>query len=109
MPKNSTHTFPIGDVHGCAGLLGELLGEIELKAQKHGLDYRVVFLGDIIDRGPDSRRAMDLVIATLRDLPGSKLILGNHVDEISRGTAPTPPRSSECPCLDHVVGGSSTF
>lgn len=78
MPKNSTHTFAIGDVHGCAGLLGELLEEIELKAQKHGMDYRIVLLGDIIDRGPDSRRAMDLVIATLRDVPGSKLILGNH-------------------------------
>ncbi len=37
-----------------------------------------MFLGDIIDRGPDSKRSMDLVIETLAEVPGSRLILGNH-------------------------------
>ncbi|QDG93251.1 serine/threonine protein phosphatase [Rhizobium sp. NIBRBAC000502774] len=78
MLQESKHTFAIGDVHGCAALLGELLNAIKIKALEESLDYRVVFLGDIIDRGPDSRAAMDLVVAALRDVPGSKLILGNH-------------------------------
>ncbi|ABR60066.1 serine/threonine protein phosphatase [Sinorhizobium medicae] len=78
MPKESKHTFAIGDVHGCADLLAELLNSIRIKALEACLDYRVVFLGDIIDRGPDSRGAMDLVVATLRDVTESKLILGNH-------------------------------
>lgn len=40
--------------------------------------YRVIFLGDIIDKGPESRQAMDLVIGAVRSVPESQLILGNH-------------------------------
>lgn len=78
MSKNSKHTYAIGDVHGCAQLLKVMLDEIDRAARLEGIEYRVVFLGDIIDRGPDSRGAMELVISTLRDIPGSKLVLGNH-------------------------------
>ncbi|WP_416066546.1 metallophosphoesterase [Rhizobium sp. ZK1] len=74
----SLHTFAIGDVHGRADLLEELLSGIDGKARNETIDYRIVFLGDIMDRGPESRKAMDLVIRTLRDRPGSKLIRGNH-------------------------------
>lgn len=78
MPMNTMHTFAIGDVHGCADLLEALLVEIKDMAEQEGYNYRVVFLGDVIDRGPDSRRAMELVIETLRNVPESKLIQGNH-------------------------------
>ncbi|GAA3107582.1 metallophosphoesterase [Rhizobium viscosum] len=74
----SLHTFAIGDVHGRADLLEEMLSGIAGKARNEAIDYRIVFLGDIMDRGPESRKAMDLVIRTLRDRPGSKLIRGNH-------------------------------
>lgn len=74
----SLHTFAIGDVHGRADLLEEMLSGIAGKARDETIDYRIVFLGDIMDRGPQSRKAMDLVIRTLRDPPGSKLIRGNH-------------------------------
>lgn len=74
----SLHTFAIGDVHGRADLLEEMLSGIAGKARDEAIDYRIVFLGDIMDRGPESRKAMDLVIRTLRDRPGSKLIRGNH-------------------------------
>jgi serine/threonine protein phosphatase 1 len=74
----SIHTFAIGDVHGRADLLEEMLSGIAGKARDETIDYRIVFLGDIMDRGPESRKAMDLVIRTLRDRPGSKLIRGNH-------------------------------
>lgn len=78
MLDDDIHTFAIGDVHGRADLLWELLEGIRGKAGTKRFKYRVVFLGDIIDRGPDSRGAMDLVLETLRDVPGSVLILGNH-------------------------------
>ncbi len=74
----SLHTFAIGDIHGRADLLEEMLSGISGKARDEGIDYRIVFLGDIMDRGPESLRALDLVIRTLRDRPGSKLICGNH-------------------------------
>ncbi len=70
----------IGDVHGCANTLERLLQA--LGYQKIGGVYRhrqrqVIFLGDIVDRGPRIREALHLV----RDMveQGSALmILGNH-------------------------------
>ncbi len=78
MSKDSIHTFAIGDVHGRADLLEEMLLGIGQKSVRERFAYRIVFLGDIIDRGPESCRALDLVVETLRELPGSKLIRGNH-------------------------------
>jgi diadenosine tetraphosphatase ApaH/serine/threonine PP2A family protein phosphatase len=71
-----TLTYAIGDVHGRRDLLAALLSAIskDSGSQKH----RIVFLGDIIDRGPESRQCLDLVIGTLQSQPDSRLILGNH-------------------------------
>ncbi len=70
-------TYAIGDVHGCHDLLLALLGGIEEYAG--GRSYRLVFLGDYIDRGPDSAG----VIRTVRQLqqrsPETVICLkGNH-------------------------------
>lgn len=72
------HTYAVGDVHGRADLLEALLRSIVIEAALGGFEYKVVFLGDIIDRGPNSREAMQLVIDTMQDRAGSVLILGNH-------------------------------
>lgn len=72
------HTFAIGDVHGRADLLDRMLVKISNDAKAQSAEYRVVFLGDIIDRGPDSKSAVELVIETVDKVPGSILILGNH-------------------------------
>lgn len=73
-------TIAIGDVHGRADLL-----EIMLEFSREELgDPRVVFLGDIIDRGPSSRQALDLVQEELRRNPQSVLIQGNHEDLLLR-------------------------
>ena len=69
-------TYAIGDVHGRRDLLAALLAAIGEDAA--GRDARIVFLGDIIDRGPESRQSLDLVIRTLETWPGSRLIQGNH-------------------------------
>lgn len=53
-------TYAIGDVHGCAGLLSDLLGQIDRDAA--GGVRRIVCIGDYVDRGPDSAG----VIRTLR-------------------------------------------
>ncbi len=78
MPDSQLHTYAIGDVHGRADLLDELLWGIKCKATIEAFAYRVVFLGDIIDRGPASFEAMELVVDTLNSIPGSRLIRGNH-------------------------------
>ncbi|MEM9227029.1 MAG: metallophosphoesterase [Verrucomicrobiota bacterium] len=59
----------IGDVHGCADELEELL---ELIAPT--VDDCLVFLGDILNRGPDSAR----VIQQVKSLGNARCLLGNH-------------------------------
>jgi serine/threonine protein phosphatase 1 len=53
-------TYAIGDIHGCHDLLLAMLQGIEDHAA--GQPYRLVFLGDYIDRGPNSAG----VLATVR-------------------------------------------
>lgn len=76
----SALTYAVGDVHGRSDLLGALLDFIELDAKKRKQEPRVIFLGDIVDRGPNSKRCIELVLSTLERWPKSKLILGNHDD-----------------------------
>lgn len=56
--------YAVGDVHGRADLLTELLSEIDadLEARPTPLAMHI-FLGDYIDRGPNSREALDLLLA----------------------------------------------
>ncbi|WP_156840045.1 metallophosphoesterase family protein [Novosphingobium aquimarinum] len=70
--------YAIGDVHGCADELATLLDMITKDHEARGpAKLTVIFLGDLVNRGPDSARAVRLV----RDLLASgtgRLIKGNH-------------------------------
>ncbi|MCP9630743.1 metallophosphoesterase [Rhodopseudomonas palustris] len=68
----------IGDVHGRSDLLETLIKFIDEHSTETRRRPRVYFLGDIVDRGPDSRGAMDIVCETLKRWPESRLLLGNH-------------------------------
>ena len=50
--------FAIGDLHGCPNEL-----EVLLEAIAPGRDDTVVFLGDYVDRGPDSAGGIDELLA----------------------------------------------
>ena len=76
--------YAIGDIHGRRDLLDPLLDAIIRDANEHGEAPRIVFLGDIVDRGPESRQALDRVIETVEASPGSRLILGNHEEFMLR-------------------------
>lgn len=76
----SNLTYVIGDIHGRSDLLEPLLAFIQSDAEKRRQEPRVIFLGDVVDRGPDSRNCIELVISTLNRWPNSKIILGNHDD-----------------------------
>ena len=72
--------YAIGDVHGRADLLSKLFMRIDddLKARPTA-DSVQIFLGDYIDRGPNSRQVVDLLIA--RRLEHDVICLkGNHED-----------------------------
>lgn len=64
--------FAVGDVHGCADELRALLQQLPLDR-----DSTVVFVGDYIDRGPDSRGVVDTVLE-LGEMCNVVCLLGNH-------------------------------
>ena len=52
--------YAIGDVHGRDDLLADLLGRIDADSDRRGPAKRIlVFLGDLIDRGPSSREVVE--------------------------------------------------
>lgn len=66
-------TYAIGDVHGCNKTLQALLKTLDLRPGD-----AVVFLGDLLDRGPDSKGVVD-TIWRLRDTGIETVCLrGNH-------------------------------
>ncbi len=68
----SGRILAIGDVHGCDRALAAVLKMIEPTAAD-----TIVFLGDIIDRGPGSKQVVDQILA-LREDCAVILIMGNH-------------------------------
>jgi diadenosine tetraphosphatase ApaH/serine/threonine PP2A family protein phosphatase len=58
----------IGDIHGCADEFASLLQRLEITPSD-----RVILLGDLVNRGPDSRRVLELARAS-NCIP----LLGNH-------------------------------
>jgi hypothetical protein len=64
----------IGDVHACADELEALLERLA-----PGPSDRVVFVGDLVDRGPRVARTFDLARASR-----GELVLGNHEDKLLR-------------------------
>ncbi|WP_328510619.1 polynucleotide kinase-phosphatase [Streptomyces mirabilis] len=73
----------IGDIHGCASELETLLGKLGYVDGAHPEGRTAVFVGDLVDRGPDTpgvlRRVMSMVAA------GDALCVpGNHENKLGR-------------------------
>jgi protein phosphatase len=73
----------IGDVHGCRSELETLLAQLGYQDGAHPEGRLAVFVGDLVDRGPDSpgvlRRVMGMVEA------GTALcVSGNHENKLGR-------------------------
>ena len=77
LPRPSPPICVIGDVHGCLGALDALLARIA--ARPGGNAARLVFVGDLIDRGPDSAGVLARVRALTEDAPERvTCLMGNH-------------------------------
>ncbi len=66
--------YAIGDLHGCSDHLDQLLRKIPFDPD---LD-QFVFMGDYIDRGPDSFGVVDRLLDLKRFYPNTMCLLGNH-------------------------------
>ena len=70
-------TYAIGDIHGCAILLDRLLDQIAAHAGDR--PHKLVFLGDYIDRGPDSAAVLRTVSRLNWAEPDRvTCLMGNH-------------------------------
>ncbi|MEQ7872945.1 metallophosphoesterase family protein [Sphingomonas sp. ASV193] len=84
--------YAIGDIHGRSDLLDQLLSRIrddlrEAPPRRHAL----VFLGDYVDRGPDSAGVIERLVALSRDHKGQAVFLmGNHEEVVQRILAGEP-------------------
>ncbi len=71
--------YAIGDIHGRYDLLEGLLERIRKDDHaRGGRPGELIFLGDLVDRGPDSATVVDRLIALRDERPGTRFLLGNH-------------------------------
>lgn len=77
--------YAIGDVHGRLDLLGPLLGQIEEdSAGRPTARTLVVFLGDLVDRGPDSAGVLDFLRHYHPPTIEPVFLFGNHEEVMLR-------------------------
>jgi serine/threonine protein phosphatase 1 len=70
--------YAIGDVHGCADLLDRLMDQIGSEERSAKKPSQLIFLGDYVDRGPDSRGVIDRLLKIRLERPETVFLKGNH-------------------------------
>ncbi|HEX8303063.1 MAG TPA: metallophosphoesterase family protein [Sphingomonas sp.] len=73
--------YAIGDIHGRHDLLVQLLARIEADDVLRGGDAgTLIFLGDLVDRGPESAQVVETLMHLSKRRPEGKtrFLLGNH-------------------------------
>jgi serine/threonine protein phosphatase 1 len=75
-----TPIYAVGDIHGRLDELRRVLGLIKREASGMSIDRpRIVYLGDYIDRGPDSKGVLDLLVSPWHEDEVDTVYLnGNH-------------------------------
>lgn len=97
--------YAIGDIHGRADLLDDLLARIAADDATRGpAETSIVFLGDLVDRGPDSAGVLDRLITLADTHPRVRFLLGNH-EEIFLGALDGEPKALRLFCR---IGGRET-
>ncbi len=82
--------YAIGDIHGCLEPLKRLEDRLEQSARDCELNASVIFLGDYIDRGPDSKGVIEhLSRGSFAGMP-AVFLLGNHEDILIEAMAEPP-------------------
>lgn len=73
--------YAIGDVHGYVDVLARMHDAIEKDLRAHPIDAaKIIYLGDYIDRGPDSKGVIDLLLERPNRSPffNHIYLMGNH-------------------------------
>lgn len=77
---DGVRAYAVGDVHGRADLLAPMLDWIREDSDSRGgyPEVHVVFLGDLIDRGPDSAAVVSMLASGRAAFGQRHFIRGNH-------------------------------
>ncbi len=71
--------YAIGDIHGRNDLLQQLLDKIiKDDGERDGAESEIIFLGDLVDRGPDSAGVLDTAMQLKAELGNVRFLMGNH-------------------------------
>ena len=77
--------YAVGDVHGRLDLLDRLLAKVEADAARRpARKTLLVFVGDLIDRGPDSRGVVERLRTYRHDRIRPYFLAGNHEEVLLR-------------------------
>jgi serine/threonine protein phosphatase 1 len=68
----------VGDVHGCLDELNRLLEAIDRDLAQRTIQSQLIFLGDLVDRGPHSAAVLDRILNGGLPTDGYDCIMGNH-------------------------------
>lgn len=89
-PRNH-RAYVVGDVHGCLDPLDRLLARIEQDiAEQPQRKVSIVFLGDIVDRGPASAQVVERLRTYSNPRASLHFVMGNHEEvmlQVARGDA----------------------
>jgi serine/threonine protein phosphatase 1 len=106
------HLYAIGDIHGHLGLLKAAHDLIAADMARHG-PGTVIHLGDLVDRGPDSRGVIDFLKDGVARGADWVILKGNHDRMFTRFLAepwdPEPGLRSELSWLHPRLGGADTL
>ena len=106
------HLYAIGDIHGHLGLLEAAHDLIAADMARHGTG-QIIHVGDLVDRGPDSRGVIDHLIQGQARGEDWVVLKGNHDRMFTRfmndPAEPEPGLRSEYSWLHPKLGGATTL
>lgn len=110
----------VGDVHGCRLELEALLGRLDYRIVRddqgravdavHPQGRRLVFVGDLVDRGPDSPGVLRLVMGMV-EAGHALAVPGNHENKLVRALSGrnVQPSHGLAQTLEQLVAQDDTF
>ena len=108
--EEGAEIFVVGDIHGRPDLLEALLDQAAREPRRSERRL-IVFLGDLIDRGPDSLGAVDLALGSGARLEADEtvMLMGNHEAMLRLALEPDSPWEAALDALANWLrnGGTS--
>lgn len=101
--------YVIPDIHGASDLLDKILKRILPLRKSDGIQDRIVFLGDYIDRGKDGHKVLDILSKLKKKYKENvTCLIGNHELLLFKALAWDSPKSSSFD-MWYVNGGYATI